>query len=91
MGFALLACHASKRSSLSYLSDLQSEAASAEMLEMLSDFLPREYPDYFRKDGNVLTAIKTGEIFDLDNLGMDPLEASARLVQVSLPDTVQAV
>lgn len=67
---------------------LQSEAACAEMLEMLSDFLPKEYPHYFRKDGNVLTAIKTGEIFDLDNLDMDPLEASARLVQVSLPDTI---
>ena len=60
----------------------QAEAACSEMLRMLSEFLPTEYPDFFRKEGSILTALKTGETFDLDNLGMDALEASARLVQV---------
>lgn len=52
------------------------------MLQMLSDFLPKEYPDHFKKDGNVLTALKTSETFEIEGGSMDPLEACARIVQV---------
>ena len=54
------------------------------MLQMLGEFLPTEYPDYFQKQGNTLTALKTNEVFQIEGGAMDPLEACARLVQVSI-------
>ncbi len=53
------------------------------MLQMLADFLPKEYPEHFQKQGNVLTALKTNETFEIEGGAMDPLEACARIVQVS--------
>lgn len=53
------------------------------MLQMLGDFLPKEYPEHFQKQGNILTALKTNETFEIEGSGMDPLEACARIVQVS--------
>ena len=55
------------------------------MLQMLSDFLPKEYPEHFKKQGNTLTALKTNEIFEIEGGSMDPLEACARIVQVLFP------
>lgn len=52
------------------------------MLQMLADFLPKEYPEHFHKQGNILTALKTNETFEIDGGAMDPLEACARIVQV---------
>ena len=63
---------------------LQAEEACAEMLQMLSDFLPKEYPDYFQKQGNTLTALKTNESFQIKGASMHPLEACARIVQACL-------
>ncbi|KAL3134025.1 hypothetical protein ABBQ32_008459 [Trebouxia sp. C0010 RCD-2024] len=60
------------------------EEACAEMLQMLGEFLPTEYPDYFQKQGNTLTALKTNEVFQIEGGAMDPLEACARLVQEDL-------
>ena len=53
------------------------------MLQMLADFLPKEYPEHFQKQGNILTALKTNETFEIEGGAMDPLEACARIVQVS--------
>jgi hypothetical protein len=53
------------------------------MLLMLADFLPKEYPEHFQKQGNILTALKTNETFEIEGGAMDPLEACARIVQVS--------
>ena len=63
---------------------LQAEEACAEMLHMLSDFLPKEYPDYFKKQGNTLIALKTDESFQIKGSSMHPLEACARVVQACL-------
>ena len=52
------------------------------MLQMLADFLPKEYPEHFQKQGNILTALKTNETFEIEGGAMDPLEACARIVQV---------
>lgn len=60
------------------------EEACAEMLRMLAEFLPTEYPAYFQKRGNTLTALKTNEVFQIEGGAMDPLEACARLVQASI-------
>ena len=54
------------------------------MLRMLGEFLPTEYPDYFHKQGNTLTALKTLETFQIEGGAMDPLEACARIVQASV-------
>ena len=62
----------------------QAEEACAEMLQMLGEFLPREYPGYFQKQGNTLTALKTHETFQIGGGTMDPLEACARIVQASI-------
>lgn len=58
--------------------------ACAEMLQMLADFLPKEYPEHFQKQGNILTALKTNETFEIEGGAMDPLEACARIVQEDL-------
>lgn len=63
---------------------MQAEEACAEMLRMLSDFLPKEHPDYFQKQGNTLTALKTDETFQIQGASMHPLEACARIVQACL-------
>ena len=63
---------------------MQAVEACQEMLELLSDFLPKEYPDYFKRQGNTLMALKTGESFQIKGGSMDPLEACARIVQVPL-------
>ncbi len=52
------------------------------MLQMLADFLPKECPEHFQKQGNILTALKTNETFEIEGGAMDPLEACARIVQV---------
>ncbi len=61
-----------------------SEAARAEVLAMLAAHLPAQFPDWFRREGSVLRNALTGEAFDLDAPGEDPLEVAARLVQEDL-------
>ena len=53
------------------------------MLQLLADFLPKEYPEHFLREGNILTALKTKETFEIVGGSMDPLEACARIVQVT--------
>lgn len=55
------------------------------MLELLADFLPKRFPDRFTKDGNVLINHSTGDVWNLADPSLDPLEVSALLVQVSAP------
>lgn len=54
------------------------------MLELLADFLPKRFPDRFTKDGNVLINHSTGDVWNLADPSLDPLEVSALLVQVTL-------
>ncbi|KAK9904897.1 hypothetical protein WJX75_005075 [Coccomyxa subellipsoidea] len=60
------------------------DAANAEMLELLADFLPKRFPDRFTKDGNVLINHSTGDVWNLADPSLDPLEVSALLVQEDL-------
>ncbi|EIE18797.1 hypothetical protein COCSUDRAFT_20416 [Coccomyxa subellipsoidea C-169] len=60
------------------------EAANAEMLELLADFLPKRFPDRFTRDGDVLINHSTGDVWNLADPTLDPLEASALLVQEDL-------
>jgi hypothetical protein len=61
---------------------MQAEAANAELLELLADFLPRRFPDRFTKDGSALINHATGDVWDLSDPSLDPLEVSSLLVQV---------
>jgi hypothetical protein len=60
----------------------QAEEANAEMLELLADFLPQRFPDLFTRDGDALINHATGDVWDLADKSLDPLEVSALLVQV---------
>ena len=52
------------------------------MLELLADFLPQRFPDLFTRDGDALINHATGDVWDLADKSLDPLEVSALLVQV---------
>jgi hypothetical protein len=56
--------------------------ANWEVLELLADHLPKQFPTLFTRDGAVIHNLLTGEMFDIFNRSLDPLEISARLVQV---------
>lgn len=55
------------------------------MLELLAAFLPKRYPDRFTKDGDVLINHSTGDVWNLADPSLDPLEVSSLLVQVGWP------
>ncbi|CAK9204906.1 unnamed protein product [Sphagnum troendelagicum] len=58
--------------------------ANWEVLELLADHLPKQFPTLFTRDGAVIHNLLTGEMFDIFNRSLDPLEISARLVQEDL-------
>jgi dimethylamine monooxygenase subunit A len=60
------------------------EAGAKELLEVMANYLPEQFPDQFEKTGRVLTNRQTGERFDLDNLPVSPIEVAGRLVQEDL-------
>lgn len=61
-----------------------SEPARAEVLALLAAHLPARFPAWFRREGGRLRNGLTGEEWDLDAPGCDPLELAARLVQEDL-------
>lgn len=61
-----------------------SEPARAEVLALLAAHLPARFPAWFRREGGRLRNELTGEEWDLDAPGCDPLELAARLVQEDL-------
>lgn len=61
-----------------------SDAARAEVLEVLAELLPRRFPDWFARDGARLHNHLTRETWSLDALPCDPLEVAGRLVQEDL-------
>lgn len=53
------------------------------MLDLLVDFLPRRFPDRFKRTSdNELQNLATGDVFKLDHPDLDPLEVCSLLVQV---------
>jgi hypothetical protein len=58
-----------------------SDLARAEILDMLVAHLPRRYPAWFQRDGNVLHNRLTGESWDVAHPAQDKLELAGRLVQ----------
>jgi hypothetical protein len=58
--------------------------AGAELLRVLATHLAATYPAWFRRDGETLHNLLTGEAWSLDSLAHDPLELAGRLVQEDL-------
>jgi len=61
-----------------------SDAARAEALAMAAAALAGHHPDWFARDGAMLTNRLTGETWDLAHPVLDPLEVAGRLVQEDL-------
>ena len=62
----------------------QAHAANMELLEILSNHLPREFPDRFEKTSDQkLVNNATGDVWDLQDPDLDPLYVAAMLVQVN--------
>jgi hypothetical protein len=58
-----------------------SELAREEVLDLLTAHLPRRYPAWFQRDGNLLHNALTGERWDVVTPAHDKLELAGRLVQ----------
>lgn len=58
-----------------------SEAAQAELLRILVDYLDRWHPRHCRLDGKTVHLPALGERYDLDDPAMAPLDLAGRLVQ----------
>ena len=61
-----------------------STKACREVLHMLAGLLPRHFPAWFARAGDVLHNRLTGEAWDLSAPHLDPLEVAGRLVQEDL-------
>ena len=59
-------------------------AGARETLALLSEHLPRRYPQIYRQEGARLANRATGEIWDLAADDLHPLELASRLVQEDL-------
>ncbi len=59
----------------------QFKSASQELLDYLFEILPREYPEYYSRNKDILTCLKTGESFKRVNRKIHPLNIIAQIVQ----------
>jgi hypothetical protein len=61
-----------------------SEAARADVLDVIAELLPRRHPEWFAREERLLRNRLTGEDWDLAAPPHDPLELAGRLVQEDL-------
>jgi hypothetical protein len=59
-------------------------AAEIELRDMVADYLPQVYPQYFQRDGNLILSPLTGFAIDVGPEGADPLVALALLASEDL-------
>lgn len=60
------------------------EAAGAEVLELLAEHLPRRFPSAYPRMGTMIAVRATGEMIGLGGPGVHPLETAARLIPEDL-------
>lgn len=62
----------------------QAIEANWEVLELLVEFLPKRFPSRFAvaEGGTIIHNLSSGEVFDISDRSLDPLDVSSRLVQV---------
>jgi dimethylamine monooxygenase subunit A len=58
----------------------EAEPASIELLQLLATHLPQHFPAVYRRGGNRLLNVATGEAWDLAATPLHPLDLAARLV-----------
>ena len=61
-----------------------SESGGREALELLTTHLAQRFPNWFARDGAQFTNALTGEVWDLQNPPLHPLDLAARCVQEDL-------
>ena len=62
----------------------QADPGASEVLALLAEHLPRRFPAFFERDGDLLRNQITGERFDLAASDLHPLDLAGRLVQEDL-------
>ena len=62
----------------------EADAASAELLALLADHLPRHHPALFSRSGDALVNAGTAERWDVARPALHPLDLAGRLVQEDL-------
>jgi hypothetical protein len=62
----------------------EAHAAAAELLALMAEHLPRHHPDLYRRQGDTLVNVATGECWDLAAPDLHPLDLAGRLVQEDL-------
>lgn len=60
------------------------QAAQAELLAMLLDYLPEHYPEFWKVSGNSVTIVPTDTTYDIEHYSDRRLELASRLVQDDL-------
>jgi len=76
------------RKSVAIASQAEATEANWEVLEMLAEFLPMQFPDRFAQSGNTLHNLSSGESFNILDRKLDPLEVAARLIQVGVGNLI---
>lgn len=61
-----------------------SEAAQDELLSLLSQYLLRQYPDLYARDGNAVAVGPAGWTVDIADTSLSPIDRAGRLVQEDL-------
>jgi hypothetical protein len=59
----------------------EAAAPAAELLALLAEHLPKHHPELFRREGDMLTNLASGEPWDVAHPPFHPLDLCGRLVQ----------
>jgi dimethylamine monooxygenase subunit A len=62
----------------------ETTAAQQELLELLLNYLPTYYPDYFQRQDHQITNLKTNQVWHLQDFATIPIDLAGRLVQDDL-------
>lgn len=62
----------------------EAREGAAEVLELLTDYLPTRFPTLYRREGNVFHNLATQQTWDLSLADLHPLDLAGRLVQEDL-------
>jgi hypothetical protein len=61
-----------------------SESAQTEVLNLLLDYLPERFPNYYQRQGKQIKILLTQQIWNIEDFEINPLDLAGRLVQEDL-------
>jgi hypothetical protein len=62
----------------------ESQPSQKEVLNLLLNHLPERFPQHYRRQGNMLEIIRTGQVWNVADFEATPLDLAGRLVQEDL-------